>query len=712
MEGQQGNKPTPVPSAQLSNTPQLHKIANNDLAERDSIIMYIDWGTSTIHVLKTDMVLIQAVPTLIYQLDLNVFRLALKALEDTSDGMAFLRTHTHNTTVVVGGATLARVVQIVNGYTVTFEDTQMAVNLVGANSNVGDVVNVNQVSVRSANSAGLQDLNSLQAASYGGGAVTVKSSSTYSGTVFPTGTRQAPVNNMIDAITIATNRGLTVFNIPDIEIIESQDFSDGFTFVGDNPISSAVSILDSANVANCEFVNLRVGGVLDNYNKVTLCDVEDMLHVTGIVKESAFRGTITLGGGIQATLIDCFNGYAGTSVYPTINMGGTGQSLALRNYSGGIKITNSNDGTSESTLNFKAGEVIFDPTVTAGTFVVRGDVVIVNNSTGTANIIDETAARSVWTSMVTGNETIGSFGEAIRSVAFQGAVWVDVNGGTTGTGYPIGTPTNPVNNMLDAIAIGISEGIFHIRVFEDIIIPATADLDGFLIEGSHRTKSQFTVLAGVSTQFSQFLNASITGTLSGWVVVRDCMVEDLFGVQGIFHETMVNSGTIQFAGTQSSHFLSCYSGVPGLITPEYDFNGSSCGAAFRGYNGGMKLVNKTQLQPVSIDLASGQVFIDSTVTSGEIIVRGDGKVIDSSAGATVIDETTFSRFDLQDVNLGNIMAVVTTIKKYDTNRTKIDENTFTLTVYDDDGVTPLTVYDLKDKNGLASFTEIFERVPV
>jgi len=49
---------------------------------------------------------------------------------------------------------LARVVEIINGYTITFENTAYAVNIVGGNSNISDVVNLNLVSVRSANSAG------------------------------------------------------------------------------------------------------------------------------------------------------------------------------------------------------------------------------------------------------------------------------------------------------------------------------------------------------------------------------------------------------------------------------------------------------------------------------------------------------------------------------------------------------------------------------
>ena len=118
----------------------------------------IDWGTKIISIPKADTQLVQSSPTEIRQLDLDAFRLDLKALEDDAAGMPFLDTHRHVGPITVGGVTLARVIEIINGYTVTFEDGQYAVNLVGANSNVGDVTNVNQVSIRSANSAGLTSI--------------------------------------------------------------------------------------------------------------------------------------------------------------------------------------------------------------------------------------------------------------------------------------------------------------------------------------------------------------------------------------------------------------------------------------------------------------------------------------------------------------------------------------------------------------------------
>src|SRR3990167_6303886 len=117
----------------------------------------INWSTKVISVPKADLTLISSSPIEIRELNINTFRLTLKDLEDDVDGMPYLTTHNHNTTLAVGGVTLARVVEIINGYTVTFENGTYAVNLVGANSNVGDVVNLNTVSVRAANSAGLTE---------------------------------------------------------------------------------------------------------------------------------------------------------------------------------------------------------------------------------------------------------------------------------------------------------------------------------------------------------------------------------------------------------------------------------------------------------------------------------------------------------------------------------------------------------------------------
>lgn len=115
----------------------------------------INWATKVITVPKADMTLITLTPYEIRELDIDAFRLELKALEESEIGMIFPRTHNHNTAVSLGGVTLARVVEIINGYTITFENGTYIVNLANANSNILDVANYNNVQIRANNSAGL-----------------------------------------------------------------------------------------------------------------------------------------------------------------------------------------------------------------------------------------------------------------------------------------------------------------------------------------------------------------------------------------------------------------------------------------------------------------------------------------------------------------------------------------------------------------------------
>lgn len=93
----------------------------------------------------------------IYELDVNQFRLDLKDWEDSEVGVVMPDTHKHTTSTTLSGVTYARFVEILFPYTVTFEDvgTPYTVKCVGANHNIGDRKNVNQVSLIIGNSAGL-----------------------------------------------------------------------------------------------------------------------------------------------------------------------------------------------------------------------------------------------------------------------------------------------------------------------------------------------------------------------------------------------------------------------------------------------------------------------------------------------------------------------------------------------------------------------------
>lgn len=408
----------------------------------------IDWGTRVITVPQSDLTLISGS---LYELDTDWFRLQLKDLEDSELGMVNPDTHIHKTTSVLSGITYARIFEIINGYTVTFENGLYAVNLKGTNNNIIDVTNRNSVGVGSNNSAGLIDVD-----------------------------------------------------------------------------------------------------------------------VAGAVWDEPINGTVE-----------------------------------------------------------------------------------------------------------------GSFGEAAKQVSLQGHIHVDVAEGVAGTAHPLGTQKDPVNNIADAVTIGLANGITLITVAEDVTILATDNVDGFHIMGAHATKSQITVQAGASTDFTQFSNCYLTGALDGWVVVRDSMIEDLTGVEGIFHNVMINPGEITLGGIRASHFLSCYSGVPGHSTPALDFNGSGPTCAFRGYNGGIKLENKTGPEAVSIDMGSGQIIVDDTVTNGPIVLRGPGEWTNKASytgGAAVTDLL------IKGSEVGKL-----TEAHY--HRRVWDSVGNTITIFEDDGITPKHIFD-------------------
>lgn len=117
--------------------------------------MIINWATLVITIEKSDtfMTLVTATQ---YNLDVNLFRLSLDDRLDDVDGEIFADTHIHATERVLGGVTYARSMEIINGYTVEFEDGAYRVIATGPDHNISDVMVFNNVSLVTNNSVGKQ----------------------------------------------------------------------------------------------------------------------------------------------------------------------------------------------------------------------------------------------------------------------------------------------------------------------------------------------------------------------------------------------------------------------------------------------------------------------------------------------------------------------------------------------------------------------------
>lgn len=397
----------------------------------------IDWGTKVISVPKADLTLVQSTPTEIRQLDLNSFHLELRSLESTEDGMPNLITHNHNTEVLLGGITFARVIEIINGYTVTFEDGQYAVNLIGANSNVGDNVNVNQVSVRSQNSAGLISSPLIEYASFEGG-VWIDTDNGTDGTLHPIGTRLQPTNNLTDAKIIADYRGFNnIFILSDnLDLDEDIDFG-RFIFKGQTHVNNNINIQSIVGVEKTVFSELTVTGTLDGGNELDNCIINDLNYVNGHIHSCGLIGDISLSGSSNAIFSDCKT----IDPYdpPIIDMGASGQNLIMPNYVGLLTIKNMS-GNNFIGIGLMGGEVTLDNTITNGTVHISGvgvlkdsngdlitsgtwnnNVTIINTCVSNESISSlypttSDIADEIWNAQTSEHQVSGSFGEIIQKI--------------------------------------------------------------------------------------------------------------------------------------------------------------------------------------------------------------------------------------------------------------------------------------------------------
>jgi len=335
----------------------------------------VDWPVKIINVPKADMTLIQSSPIEVRELNLDTFRLTLKNLEDDAEGMVFIDTHRHNPPVDVGGIILARVVEIINGYTVTFEDGAYVVNMVGANSNVLDRVNPNNVSVRSANSAGLMQSREIEQAAFEG-MVHIDVAAGAAGTLYPLGTDQNPVNNLADAKLIAETRGINTIHVHGTLVIGG-DVS-GYNITGDGAI---VGLIETY------FSDVYIQGQLGGVANFRDCFVGPLTQVRGVFHDSGILGPITpvTPDGVDLVAFDhCY------STLPlVVDLADTDASVSFTEWQGQIEFIN---GTGAGVVYVGAiiGTITIASSCTSGLYSMSGNQIVINNSTGTA-VVDTNA---------------------------------------------------------------------------------------------------------------------------------------------------------------------------------------------------------------------------------------------------------------------------------------------------------------------------------
>ena len=242
----------------------------------------------------------------------------------------------------------------------------------------------------------------------------------------------------------------------------------------------------------------------------------------------------------------------------------------------------------------------------------------------------------------------------IEFSSFQNGIAIDLSNHTgkavTGTVFPAGTLQAPCNNLTDAAILLDDRGFSQVYVLGDATIDDTTNWFDTSFIGESPLKTTINILPIAQAQNCEFYDATVTGTLDGNSQIERCVIDDLDFVDGYVYRCALGPGTITLGTSTIANIFSCYSTVPGTATPEIDMNGTGI-LALRDYNGGMLLKNYNGNGSHSIDLASGQIKLDNTITSGTFVVRGVGKLVDTSGnhilsgtwngGVTIVNELLF-----------------------------------------------------------------------
>ncbi len=311
--------------------------------------------------------------------------------------MAFLRTHKHNTEVTILGTTFARVIEIINGYTLEFEDGAYTVKLVGSNNNLFDsaVLVRNQVQVVSTNSAGLiasaTDTQISQSVNFKDG-VYLDVSSSVTGTAYPNGTRTHPVNNLTDALALCGIWSSSTINLAGTLTLDQ-------SVSGKEIISwkNGKVDLNGQMVIATRFKNLEVYGTQSYIGLFYNCRVKNLQGLNGVYEDCSFMysGALTVLASGAVSLLNCTSNISGghTVIFDCDN---DNIELELRNVSMGLKLINYKHADNLAELGFLSGMLELDPTCTAGNIYVGGICGLVDNSGAGCNVnVDGLAATSI-----------------------------------------------------------------------------------------------------------------------------------------------------------------------------------------------------------------------------------------------------------------------------------------------------------------------------
>lgn len=217
------------------------------------------------------------------------------------------------------------------------------------------------------------------------------------------------------------------------------------------------------------------------------------------------------------------------------------------------------------------------------------------------------------------------------------AIWIDTGNGNPGVIPGInGVAGNPSNNLADALTLAGLKGLrrFNVRKTTGGPLTLTGSLDDWHVVAVGGEVN--IALGGQDVDGTLFEGVELSGAMVGSIIVLGGTLDGVSGLNGRFVDCGLTGTQVALDGVGAAlAFINCYSNISGFAnTPILDLGAARANdidLIVRGHKGGWRLQNMNRAgDSCSIDVQSGQVVLDSTVTDGMLGLRGSGDLTNNS----------------------------------------------------------------------------------
>jgi hypothetical protein len=237
----------------------------------------------------------------------------------------------------------------------------------------------------------------------------------------------------------------------------------------------------------------------------------------------------------------------------------------------------------------------------------------------------------------------------IEYSSFNGEVTIDVDNGTAGTAYPIGTSVSPVNNLANALTIAAYRGLKRLKINSDLTVASGQDITEYTLVGKI-WDIVVTLESGSISTNTNFEKLSVQGVMDGyWNVITNCWVFTITNFCGwmknsSFVDVTLAPATEENAG--ESFFddtLPDDPNTPSIIR-------SATGSVISMTNTMCDISIKDVIAGnyFDVDFSRGILTVDSSCTGGDVVVFGIGSVTGTSGGTTINQDNLISNESVQD----------------------------------------------------------------